>query len=110
MWQMLPMYPGMIEGNVHRTSRGNQALLGKEYKSSVNYETLKSFYTENLTQSGWKFLREKQVKDWGRDLGGRELEFQKGEYILDIQYSGEKANYGWQYTIDIDWDASRAPL
>src|SRR5712691_6052747 len=43
---------------------------------------------------GWQLARERQLKDWGRDLGGRELKFRRGDYEATVEYAGERADYG----------------
>ena len=47
--------------------------------------------------------RGRGIKDWGTDLGGRELIFRNGEYQFSVTYAGEKAAYGWNYATGIDW-------
>lgn len=52
---------------------------------------------------GWIFANQKKLSDWGRDLGGFELEFRKNDYTLDVTYAGAKADKGWNYSIGIEW-------
>jgi hypothetical protein len=58
-----------------------------------------------LPKQGWTFVGEHKLDDWGRDLGGIEYHFRNGSYSLDLTYAGEKANYGWEYAIGIEWNA-----
>jgi hypothetical protein len=64
---------------------------------------VKHFYLSELRRLGWAFAKESEIKDWGRDFGGRELNFTNGDYYLSIQYAGEKADYDWNYTTAIGW-------
>jgi hypothetical protein len=50
-------------------------------------------------------VKERKLSDWGRDLGGTEAEFLKGEYVLDLTYAGSRADYGWEYAIGVEWHA-----
>jgi hypothetical protein len=43
------------------------------------------------------------MKDWGQDLGGRTARYCKGKYRADLQYAGERANYGWDYAFSLSW-------
>jgi hypothetical protein len=105
LWGDMPIYPGMVETNSSSNSAGRKAHLSKNYTSPAAYEDVKRFYIEKLTQKGWQFVQEKQLSDWGRDVGGRDLEFRNGEYELGVSYAGEKADYGWNYSVGIYWYA-----
>lgn len=54
----------------------------------------------------WKLNRERQLKNWDKDVGGVELEFQKAVFQIHIEYAGG-ANYGWDYGIAVSWDNPR---
>lgn len=99
----IPLYPGSEERHNSWTSKVSLASVGKYYDSDASYEELKRHYIENLTRLGWQFVHERQLFDWGRDMGGREMSFRKGEFSVVIEYAGEKADYGWKYTINVLW-------
>lgn len=48
------------------------------------------------------FEKEKRLSEWGRDRGGSELKWRKGEYGLSIEYAGD-ANRDWDDGISISW-------
>src|SRR5205823_6410094 len=50
------------------------------------------------------FESAEDIRDWGRDLGGRAVHYCKGAYETEIQFTGERANYGWDYSIQMQWD------
>jgi hypothetical protein len=86
------------------TSTGSgfgKAFISRTFRCKTSYEVVKGFYLERLGEDGWQFAGERQLKDWGRDVGGRELKFRRGEYEATIDYAGEKADYGWDYGIGI---------
>lgn len=101
VWSTIPLYPGMVE--VKRSSSAESGVwVDKDFKSDAAFDDVRRFYMERLTQAGWQFVREQEVKDRGRFKGERLVEFRKGFYQLDVQYSGErKAAVGWDYSIDI---------
>lgn len=104
LWRELPIYPGVSETHTYRSSRGHNARISRQYKSAASASDLQSFYMREATARGWIFTGQKKLSDWGRDLGGFELEFRKNDYTLDITYAGPKADYGWNYAIGIEWD------
>lgn len=93
----------MVEVNNSTASGLGKAFVSKSFRCKTSYDEVKRFYLDRLSQDGWQFASERQLKDWERDLGGRELEFRRGNYVVTIQYAGEKADYGWEYGIGIGW-------
>ena len=101
----IPVHPALSpNGYVAKISKPQTALITRHYKSTLPYEELMNFYVEKLTADGWKFEGDSELRDWGKDLGGYELEFRRGGYFAAITYAGEKADYGWDYSIDVGWD------
>lgn len=100
----LPIFPSMVETSSHKTSKGGLAVMSRSYSSDAPYEHVKKFYIEELTRQGWIYAGERVIKDWGRDLGGSMLTFRNSEYRLSITYSGEHADYGWDYTVAVVWE------
>ncbi|MGH9929179.1 MAG: hypothetical protein ACREA9_08125 [Pyrinomonadaceae bacterium] len=84
-----------------KSSGFGKASIGRSFRCQASYDDVKRFYSERLGQDGWELADERQLKDWGRDVGGREIKFRKGDYQVVIGYAGERANYGWDYGIDI---------
>lgn len=105
LYKTIPLYPGSVEVDRSSASKDRVVRVGKSYKSDANYDALKRHYAEKLKQLGWQFVEEKPVDDWGKDLGGREINFRSGEYYMVMQYAGAKANYGWNYTLSVGWRA-----
>lgn len=101
----LPTYPGFQElrgGNTY--SKSMLASIHKHYKSEASYDDVRAFYSSKLIPTGWKLKEERNLKAWSRDYGGRELTFEKGEYSVVIEYSGDKAiDPDWNYAISIGW-------
>ena len=104
LWMDLPIYPGLSETHSYRSSRGHNARISRQYKSAAPASDVQSFYVQEAVVRGWIFVRQKKLSDWGRDLGGFELEFRNNDYTLDITYAGTEADYGWNYAIGIQWN------
>ena len=101
----VPIYPDSELVNTSGASKDRIAGVGRSYKSTTSYDALKQYYVERLQALGWQYQGEEILFDWGRDLGGRRLSFRRGEFDLNIQYAGERADYGWNYSIDVNWKA-----
>jgi hypothetical protein len=80
-----------------------KAYVSRAFQSQADYDEVKQFYVERLTKDGWQMISEGPLKDWERDLGGRVLEFHKGDYKVTIEYSGGRADKGWEYSIGVGW-------
>ena len=103
----LPVYSDFRstgEGSTY--SKSMVASIHKQYRSNARYEDVKKFYSTQLTQTGWRLVKETPLKDgWSQDLGGRELRFEKGQYSMVIEYIGEKAfDPDWEYAVSVVWD------
>jgi hypothetical protein len=101
IWTAFPLYPGMQELNSSTASGFGKAYINRNFRCKTSYDVIKRFYLERLVQDGWQFASERELKDWGLDIGGRELKFNRGEYEATIDYAGAKADYGWDYGIGI---------
>lgn len=80
-----------------------QALVTADYKTSLSYEMVGNYYNEKLIENGWQFQREKKETYWGRDLGGKTLEYRKGKYIAELFFPGENSNYSYTYGFSVSW-------
>jgi hypothetical protein len=103
IWTTFPLFPEMQEVANSTASGFGKASIGRSFRCKARYDDVKRFYLERLGQDGWQLVKERQLKDWEHDLGGRELKFRKGEYEVTIEFAGERADYGWDYGINIGW-------
>lgn len=69
----------------------------------LSYPEIRSFYDQEFARNAWRFIRQEPVRDWGRDFGGVTATYCKGSYRASVQYAGAKAEYGWDYSIDLSW-------
>lgn len=102
-YNLLQPLPGTLRTTLSSHNKSNSAIVSASYRSSKNYEEIKSFYMDEAKKNGWVFVNEETVSDWGRDFGGKSLHFRKGDYTLSIQYAGEKADYGWDFGVSLAW-------
>jgi hypothetical protein len=105
LYNALPIYAGFqaIAGSSY--SKSMLASVSKSYRSDAPYDDVKNFYSARLIPEGWQLSKERNLKDWSRDYGGRELTFEKGEYSVVIEYRGDRAiDPDWNYAINVGWD------
>lgn len=99
----LPSPPDFKETGSDFMSKAELAQQGKYFSSKSKYEEVKSFFVQHLTPAGWTVVEDRSMTDWGRDLGGRQLKFRKGEYWIVIEYAGERATDQWDYAVAVEW-------
>ena len=96
-------FPDAIAIRFHSSHKTRHALTSDTYQTSSKYAELRDFYDEELAKHGWSFYEEEQLKDWGRDLGGKSARYCKGAYRAALQYAGEGAGYGWDFAFSVSW-------
>jgi len=73
------------------------------YSAESNYDQIRAYYRTEFKKHGWTGIRGTNFLQSGEYLGGRLLEYKKGELVAQLRYAGEEANYGWDYSISISW-------
>jgi hypothetical protein len=99
----IPSYDRSIKISSDYYSGGSKAYIEKYYKSDADFDDIRSFYHEVLTPNGWNLIDEEHFTDWGIDKGGIRIYHRQGDYTFNITYPGKKADYGWDYAVDIRW-------
>ena len=79
------------------------AWIGQRYTTTLSYAQIRAYYDAELARHGWSPHRERGTRDWFRDFGGRKVEYCKGPYTASLDYAGERANYGWVFSLDLTW-------
>ena len=77
------------------------------YKSEESYESIKGHYNNELTNHGWSFRKEADLKYDGVDYGGKELMYCKGHYAVHLQYAArQEREFGWTFSFAMTWGNS----
>jgi hypothetical protein len=102
------IHPSKIEIGTDNDSNGSKTAIIKKYKSDVPFDEAKKFYIKQLTAQDWHLIEERELKDKGRYKNERVLHFTRGEFLLSVQFAGERKEIlGWDYAIRIahppDW-------
>ena len=105
--EAIPFPPEDVLVNQLAPHKSHHALVDRTYTSRLTYSQLRAHYDAELSRRGWQFTREKPVRDWGRDLGGKDACYRKGEDVASLFFAGERASYGWTYSISFSWGLSQ---
>jgi hypothetical protein len=95
--------PNSISSQYKATHKTTNALVSANYSTNLSYEEIRRYYDSELTSQGWQFKAERPVLDWGRDFGGKTIDYCKGSYEAEIQYFGEDKSYGGNYSLSLSW-------
>jgi hypothetical protein len=102
------VHPSKTELETNNHSSGSKVSITRKYKSDASFDEIKEFYLKQLTNQGWQLVGEQELKDKGRFRSERVLHFTRGEFLLSVQFAGERKEIlGWDYAIRIahpsDW-------
>jgi hypothetical protein len=100
---LIATMPQAIPQSHHSSAKPRQALVGQSYTTRLGYIDIRAYYDRELSRLGWTLNDEGPIRDWGRDFGGKRVEYCKGEYTASLQYAGENADYGWTYALELSW-------
>ncbi len=84
-------------------SRPESVLVGGSYSTERSFSEIKQYYDTVLKNKSWNFQREIKLKEWGEDLGGKEIAYCKESYSATIEYAGPEAKKGWTYSFSMSW-------
>ena len=88
----------------HSSSRGMDAGVYKSYHSLASFEEVKKFYSDQLIARGWVLAAEENHESRLIDTDGKDVEFQKGDMIISIEYAGSKVDdRSWNYSVSYVW-------
>lgn len=100
---LIPIMPNAKEESRDFFKKTGSALITSYCITKNDYKSINDYYSVKLKDNGWQFDKEKKVFYWGKDLGGKEISYKKGDYVATLQYAGDKADYGWTYSFTISW-------
>jgi len=81
----------------------HKALVGAKYISAADYKSIQEFYDRELATRGWKSAGTQYPKLWGRDYGGKEVDYCKGPLSASLEFPGQKPGYHYTYSINFSW-------
>jgi len=96
--------PHAVAGERSGSYKPRKAWVGRRYKTTAPYREIRTYYDVHLTKAGWSFHRQYGTQDWFRDFGGIKVEYCKGPYMAALDYAGDRADYGWVFSLDMTWN------
>ena len=80
--------------------------MGSLYQTNLTYSEIRAYYDAELARYGWTFKKELNVNGPdGKDYGGKQLFYSKGEFTAFIYHVGEKPNPDYTYYFCVSWDS-----
>ena len=76
----------------------HKGLFGATYRTSLPYSIIQEFYRHELESKGWYLIEDRPVLEWGKDYGGRQQTYCKGELAAALEYADE-SRHGWTYGV-----------
>lgn len=84
----------------------DKAYVGATYSVVATEEEIANHYRAQLLAKGWAYVGRREILDNGQNLGGWSDTYCNGGQEAEVDYSGERANYGWTYSISIFWGSA----
>jgi hypothetical protein len=96
-WSLFPVFPGMTHRGA-RTTTADFVQIARTYRCECDPIELKSFYGNGLPKDGWKLVKERQG---ARSTSSYEVQYEKDDLSVSIEYAGKDRNLGWDVRIAI---------
>ena len=74
------------------------------YQSNLTFAEISAYYSAELLKRGWRIARDRELKDYWRNLGGRELVFCRNPYELTLATSGNRGGALLAYAYTALWN------
>ena len=103
-FQSIASMPNTTPYGYSATHGIRKSLVGMGYATDSSFLEIRKFYNDALIKRGWKFVSENKQYDWGRDFGGKRLEYCKSSYVASIIYHGsDRDSYGVDFNFYLSW-------
>ena len=105
--QIQPMTDAVPTSDLQSTTRkAKHVTVGNLYRTNLTYSEIRAYYDAELAKHGWKFQKELKVNGPdGKDYGGKQVFYYKGEFTAFIYHVGEKPNPEYTYYFRVSWDS-----
>ncbi|WP_139025374.1 hypothetical protein [Acetonema longum] len=104
MFHSIKPPPGAVLKDVESIHKTTSASAGGKYITQLTYDEIRTYYDNELKKAGWTFLKEEPLRDWGKEFGGRTIQYKKEDYFLDLDYYGSREKeFGFTYELYISW-------
>ena len=97
------VFPQATATHSEKSYKDAQALIVSRYSTLASYSELRAYYYTELPKHGWRFVSERAVTEWGRNLGGKTAHYCKGDWSADVEYMGKDSNGRGDYALSLSW-------
>jgi hypothetical protein len=80
------------------------AYVTRIYQSNLTFDDISAYYSAELLARGWRIARDRELRYYWRNLGGRELVFCKDPYELRLSTSGKRGGAPLAYGYSALWN------
>jgi hypothetical protein len=106
LFDSIPKLPGSVPTELNQIYRTDRGKIGF-YKSELNPDQIKSYYENELTGLGWKYVGEKKVEAFQKFSGGGQHLFCKGEIAATLfTAASDEPRLGYTYSLALNWGMS----
>ena len=102
----IPKLPGSVPTELNQIYKTDRGKIGF-YKVDLNPDQIKSYYENELTKLGWKYIGEKKVEAFQRFSGGGQHLFCKGKTAATLfTAASDEPRVGYTYSLALNWGMS----
>jgi hypothetical protein len=106
LFDSIPKLPGSVPTELNQIYKTHRGKIGF-YKSELNPDQIKSYYENELTRLGWKYVGEKKVEAFQKFSGGGQHLFCKGEIAATLFTTAkDEPRFGYTYSLALNWGMS----
>jgi hypothetical protein len=103
-WKEISSKPGSEAVATDSGHTISVASITSEYRTRAGYKDLRAYYDAELTQHGWRFVKEENLLYDRHDYGGKQAFYCKGKFTADLFYAGQQEQqFGWKYSFSLSW-------
>jgi hypothetical protein len=103
----LPSASAMFTTDHYSPWNSHKAYVYAGYKTDSPYSAIHDFYDHELVALGWHQVEDRPYPASGRDSGGRQVSYCKGELSAWLAYAGAIPDRGWNYALDVSWGVEK---
>lgn len=105
-YEAITLMPGSTRTSFSSRVKDRTVLVSAYYSAGARYAAVRAYYDGELTGSAWQFCSEDKIIGGGQDLGGMAAYYRKADLRAELDFAGERANYGWTYALGLSWGLS----
>jgi hypothetical protein len=99
----LPSATVVSMGDNYSPWNSHKTTVDAGYVTNLPYSVIYEFYDRELVTLGWHQVEDRPYPASGKNFGGRQVTYCKGELSAWLQYAGTAPDHGWTYVFEVSW-------